>query len=413
MTTSEFSNEFDVLYNNIASNAAPAINEYEKSVFLTRAQSEIVRSYFEPNNKVRTGFDGSEKRQYDFSILMRTASLFNINTVKERITSDEKIDKRSQVFIFPEDYFLSVNEVITDSSQFYSVLPITYEEYQRMMTKPYPYPPKRVAWRLITDKKNCNYIQEYIGGSDTDFKLVSSWADQKRKLHINFTLEANISTPITEDNTIYNDRMLTIPYPDLKGYVTVIMDSGWDNSGTYYNVTFTVKTNASAEKVDLETYVDILKKAFDTYFKKSGTVFPIKEPDGDIEKAYTHTDGLINCEAPKKVLVSELKYPLEGKVINLPLVEVIGKFGSNLQYQMRYVKRPKPIILDNISDMGVTIDGIGKITECELPTELHQEILQRAVELAKAAYIGDLSSTVGIGNLSSTNIGIIPSNTSK
>lgn len=413
MTTSEFSNEFDVLYNNIASNAAPAINEYEKSVFLTRAQSEIVRSYFEPNNKVRTGFDGSEKRQYDFSILMRTASLFNINTVKERITSDEKIDKRSQVFIFPEDYFLSVNEVITDSSQFYSVLPITYEEYQRMMTKPYPYPPKRVAWRLITDKKNCNYIQEYIDGSATDFKLVSSWADQKRKLHINFTLEANISTPIVEDNAIYNDRMLTIPYSDLKGYVTVIMDSGWDDSGTYYNVTFTIKTNASAEKVDLETYVDILKKAFDTYFKKSGTVFPIKEPDGDIEKAYTHTDGLINCEVPKKVLVSELKYPLEGKVINLPLVEVIGKFGSNLQYQMRYVKRPKPIILDNISDMGVTIDGIDKRTECELPTELHQEILQRAVELAKAAYIGDLSSTVGIGNLSSTNIGIIPSNTSK
>lgn len=413
MTTTEFSNEFDVLYNNIASNAAPGINEYEKSIFLTRAQSEIVRSYFEPNNKVRTGFDGSEKRQYDFSILMRTASLFNINTVKERITSDEKIDKRSQVFIFPEDYFLSVNEVITDSSQFYSVLPITYEEYQRMMTKPYPYPPKRVAWRLITDKKNCNYIQEYIDGSATDFKLVSSWADQKRKLHINFTLEANISTPIAEDNAIYNDRMLTIPYSDLKGYVTVIMDSGWDDSGTYYNVTFTVKTNASAEKVDLETYVNILKKAFDTYFKKSGTVFPIKEPDGDIEKAYTHTDGLINCEVPKKVLVSELKYPLEGKVINLPLVEVIGKFGSNLQYQMRYVKRPKPIILDNISDMGVTIDGIGKTTECELPTELHQEILQRAVELAKAAYIGDLSSTVGIGNLSSTNIGIIPSNTSK
>lgn len=413
MTTSEFSNEFDVLYNNIASNAAPGINEYEKSVFLTRAQSEIVRSYFEPNNKVRTGFDGSEKRQYDFSILMRTASLFNINAVKERITSDEKIDKRSQVFIFPEDYFLSVNEVITDSIQFYSVLPITYDEYQRMMTKPYPYPPKRVAWRIISDKKNCNYIQEYIDGSATDFKLVSSWADQKRKLHINFKLEANISTPITEDNAIYNDRMLTIPYPDLKGYVTVIMDSGWGDSGTYYDVTFTVKTNASAEKVDLETYVDILKKAFDIYFKKSGTVFPIKEPEGDIEKAYTHTDGLINCETPKKVLVSELKYPLEGKVISLPLVEVIGKFGSNLQYQMRYVKRPKPIILDDLSKSGVSIDGIDTITECELPTELHQEILQRAVELAKAAYIGDLSSTVGIGNLSSTNIGIIPSNTSK
>ena len=71
------------------------------------------------------------------------------------------------------------------------------------------------------------------------------------------------------------------------------------------------------------------------------------------------------------------------------------------------------IILDNISNTGVTIDGIDKITECELPTELHQEILQRAVELAKAAYIGDFNATVGVGNVSSTNIGIIPSNTSK
>ena len=70
-------------------------------------------------------------------------------------------------------------------------------------------------------------------------------------------------------------------------------------------------------------------------------------------------------------------------------------------------------VVEDLSDSGLSIDGIKTITECELPTELHQEIVQRAVELAKAAYIGDLSSTVGIGNLSSTNIGIIPSNTSK
>lgn len=77
---------------------------------------------------------------------------------------------------------------------------------------------------------------------------------------------------------------------------------------------------------------------------------------------------------------------------------------------MRYVKKPKPIILDDISDMGVTIDGIDKITECELAEELHSEILQRAVELAKSAYSGDLNTTLAIGNASATNIGIIPSN---
>ena len=44
----EFSNEFDVLYNNIMSNAAPGLNEYEKSVFLTKGQEEIVKNYFNP-----------------------------------------------------------------------------------------------------------------------------------------------------------------------------------------------------------------------------------------------------------------------------------------------------------------------------------------------------------------------------
>jgi len=37
MTVEEFSNQFDVLFNNITSNAAPGLNEYEKSVFLTKA----------------------------------------------------------------------------------------------------------------------------------------------------------------------------------------------------------------------------------------------------------------------------------------------------------------------------------------------------------------------------------------
>jgi hypothetical protein len=37
MSVNEFSREFDILYNNIMSNAAPGIDDYEKSVFLTKA----------------------------------------------------------------------------------------------------------------------------------------------------------------------------------------------------------------------------------------------------------------------------------------------------------------------------------------------------------------------------------------
>ena len=54
----EFSNEFDVLYNNIMSNAAPGLNEYEKSVFLTKAQEEIVKNHFNPEgNRYKEGLD--------------------------------------------------------------------------------------------------------------------------------------------------------------------------------------------------------------------------------------------------------------------------------------------------------------------------------------------------------------------
>lgn len=42
MTLQEFSIEFDILYNNISSNQAPGLTEYEKSVFLTQAQEALV-----------------------------------------------------------------------------------------------------------------------------------------------------------------------------------------------------------------------------------------------------------------------------------------------------------------------------------------------------------------------------------
>ena len=73
MTIQEFSNEFDILYNNIMSNAAPGVDEYEKSVFLTKAQLEIIRNYFNPeSNKNKQGFDDSPKRQIDFSSIIKT-----------------------------------------------------------------------------------------------------------------------------------------------------------------------------------------------------------------------------------------------------------------------------------------------------------------------------------------------------
>lgn len=147
MTISEFSDQFDVLFNNITSNQAPGLNEYEKSLFLTKAEKEIVKNYFNPNsqgNTVKQGFDDSAKRQADFSILMKTGACTAVTT-----SVPAKIDDRSSVYTYPTDVFIVVNETVKVGSNYKQVIPLRYDEYTRLMSKPYKRPLKNQVWRLM------------------------------------------------------------------------------------------------------------------------------------------------------------------------------------------------------------------------------------------------------------------------
>ena len=107
MLAEEFSQEFDILYNNISSNQAPGLTEYEKSVFLTKAQDEIIKNYFtgKPNgNKYQEGIEDSAKRYSDFSCLITVA------TIPIDATATNTIDSRRQVVKLPEDLMISLNE---------------------------------------------------------------------------------------------------------------------------------------------------------------------------------------------------------------------------------------------------------------------------------------------------------------
>ena len=89
MTCEEFSNEFDILYNNVMSNQAPGLDEYEKSVFLTRAQDDIVKRYFTPKgNKDFEGFDSSLKRNMDFSSLYRNYIIYAKNIAFQKLNKE-------------------------------------------------------------------------------------------------------------------------------------------------------------------------------------------------------------------------------------------------------------------------------------------------------------------------------------
>ena len=173
MTLDEFSNEFDILYNNISSNASPGFNEYEKSVLLTKAQLEIIRNYFNPaGNKYREGFDGSEKRQVDFSNLIKITKPNETNTILENIT---KFDERSVLFDMPDDILYMLNETATvkyDGKYTHKVniVPISYMEYNVFISRPYKQPYKHQGWRITNIPSKAEIIVK-DGAELTDYSI--------------------------------------------------------------------------------------------------------------------------------------------------------------------------------------------------------------------------------------------------
>lgn len=62
-------------------------------------------------------------------------------------------------------------------------------------------------------------------------------------------------------------------------------------------------------------------------------------------------------------------------------VEIISKYSCD-EYIVRYLKKLNPIILVDLDDSNVSIDGKTKKQDCELNSILHEYILERAVDMA-------------------------------
>jgi hypothetical protein len=150
MTTKEFENEFDVYFNSIATNNAPSIDLYEKSVYLTKAQLELVKNYYNPKgNKYQTGFEGTTKRRNDLNELIRS------NTSNIEVNSNDGISTDSQFFRIQNDTFLIIQEQAKVSStdkcvngKYIKVIPKTHDEYERQKNNPFKKPDDTIIWRL-------------------------------------------------------------------------------------------------------------------------------------------------------------------------------------------------------------------------------------------------------------------------
>ena len=187
MTNREFSDTFTTMLNSFntqaqfgeqASKREIVLDEYEKSVILTQAQDQIVKSYFDGSlNQQGQGFDDSTRRQIDFSSLIKVATLdkepssanyskFDPRGIVYRMPRRSEGDNGTEVlFILNERLeYADTNDPSKDG--IYVVVPINYKEYDREMSKPYAQPLKKQAWRLF---------QNNVSGFDVYSELIPRW----------------------------------------------------------------------------------------------------------------------------------------------------------------------------------------------------------------------------------------------
>lgn len=233
----EFSNEFDVLYNNITSNQAPGLDEYEKSVFLTKAQDEIVKAYFNPKtNKVQEGFDGNEKRQIDFSMIMRSKIYAEPEATARTASEGDSalppesppdvtmspfgesffdLRENTMSVILEPDIMMFINEYAevmrNGVPTRLTIVPINYTEYSRLMSKPYKRPLKNQAWRLLDNSDSHKKAEIVIGPNDTITKYVVRYVKRPRAIRL-ITFD---DVTLDGDNTIQCCELDPILFPEI------------------------------------------------------------------------------------------------------------------------------------------------------------------------------------------------------
>lgn len=176
MTNEEMSNMLDTLLTSYNTKAAfgeqsskyeITLDEYEKSVFLTQAQDNIVKTYFEAGtNSFNEGFDDSERRQIDFSSLIKIYNPPLANSIDSidyntNITDDQNddtklhnmtFDTRGIIYKLPSNILYILNEAFIVNNKRYVVKPISYREYDRQMSKAYAQPLKKQCWRVFQNQ---------------------------------------------------------------------------------------------------------------------------------------------------------------------------------------------------------------------------------------------------------------------
>lgn len=153
MTTSEFSQAFDTLisaYNDTTLGDKLSFNEYEKSVFLTKAQDELIVSFYSGKNSYNEGFENTEEIRRYLSSLIETKELD-----EDKTSTLTKLTNQSHIYKLEDNTWFITYEAIKITSEdpclngkSIEVVPITQDDLHKLLKNPFKGPNNRRALRL-------------------------------------------------------------------------------------------------------------------------------------------------------------------------------------------------------------------------------------------------------------------------
>lgn len=174
MTREEFSNEFDTMLNSYSIPAkfgeestrqSIVLDEYEKSLFLTKAQEELVTSLYNGKNPYGDSFESTEEMRRYLSNLVVEKYLKPITNTSGTPLG---ITSTSTFFTLPEDlWFITFESVILDNSKckdtaYMTVYPTKQDEYLKIKDNPFRGANDRRALRLDLSEGNVEIICKYM-----------------------------------------------------------------------------------------------------------------------------------------------------------------------------------------------------------------------------------------------------------
>ena len=153
MTLEELSNEFDVIINSYDNSQSLVFNEYEKSIYLTKAQEYIIKELYR-------NYEGTEELNSYLKTLIKD------KTYPIEDSTNIELDYPDNFLYILKEY-ANINTTCKSNNRV-DVLPITQDEYNEVVGNPFRGSKSKVLRleenkiKLITDLPIISYTMTYL-----------------------------------------------------------------------------------------------------------------------------------------------------------------------------------------------------------------------------------------------------------